>query len=91
MPEVSELAKETSLMFVNQHFSLSGAKPLSPSVIELGGIHIQKAKTIEAVSLNTLLFSKILHKTKGFLFYYLFIFLVLTTVIRFCRTWCHLY
>ncbi|XP_037914896.1 UDP-glucosyltransferase 2-like isoform X1 [Hermetia illucens] len=47
MPEVSELVKETNLMFVNQHFSLSGAKPLPPSIIELGGIHIQKAKTLD--------------------------------------------
>lgn len=47
MPAIGDLAKETSLFFVNQHFSLSGAKPLSPSVIELGGIHIQKAKPLD--------------------------------------------
>lgn len=52
MPEVSELVKETNLMFVNQHFSLSGAKPLPPSIIELGGIHIQKAKTLDVVCIN---------------------------------------
>ncbi|XP_055375679.1 UDP-glycosyltransferase UGT5-like [Condylostylus longicornis] len=48
IPEISELVKETSLFFVNQHYSMGGAKPLSPAVIELGGIHIQKAKTLEA-------------------------------------------
>lgn len=47
MPSTDELVSETSLIFVNQHYSLSGAKPLSPSVIELGGIHIQKAKPLE--------------------------------------------
>lgn len=47
LPSVGELAKETNLMFVNQHFSLSGAKPLPPSVVELGGIHIQKAKPLD--------------------------------------------
>ncbi|KAI9586511.1 hypothetical protein GQX74_002358 [Glossina fuscipes] len=47
MPSVGELAKETALMFVNQHFSLSGPKPLPPSVIELGGVHIQKAKPLD--------------------------------------------
>ncbi|XP_067632107.1 UDP-glycosyltransferase UGT5-like isoform X2 [Eurosta solidaginis] len=47
LPSVSELAKETAALFVNQHFSLSGVKPLPPSVIELGGIHIQKAKPLE--------------------------------------------
>ncbi|XP_075151213.1 UDP-glycosyltransferase UGT5-like [Haematobia irritans] len=47
MPSVGELAKETTMMFVNQHFSLSGAKPLPPSVIELGGVHIQKSKPLD--------------------------------------------
>ena len=47
VPSVGELAKETNLMFVNQHFSLSGSKPLPPSVVELGGIHIQKAKPLD--------------------------------------------
>ncbi|XP_054739701.1 UDP-glycosyltransferase UGT5-like [Anastrepha obliqua] len=47
LPSVAELAKETSLYFVNQHFSLSGVKSLPPSVIELGGIHIQKAKPLD--------------------------------------------
>ncbi|XP_004533721.1 UDP-glucuronosyltransferase 2B19 [Ceratitis capitata] len=47
IPSVGELAKETSLMFVNQHFSLTGVKPLPPSVIELGGVHIQKAKPLD--------------------------------------------
>lgn len=46
MPSVGELVKNTSLFFVNQHFSMSGAKPLSPAVIELGGIHIQKSKPL---------------------------------------------
>ncbi|XP_049309941.1 UDP-glucosyltransferase 2-like [Bactrocera dorsalis] len=46
-PSVAELAKKTSMLFVNQHFSLSGVKPLPPSVIDLGGIHIQKAKPLD--------------------------------------------
>ncbi|XP_055918221.1 UDP-glycosyltransferase UGT5-like [Eupeodes corollae] len=41
MPDTRELSMETSVFFVNQHYSLTGAKPLSPAVIELGGIHIQ--------------------------------------------------
>ncbi|XP_069964141.1 UDP-glycosyltransferase UGT5 isoform X1 [Bactrocera oleae] len=48
VPSVAELAKETSMLFVNQHFSLSGVKPLPPSVIDIGGIHIQKAKPLDA-------------------------------------------
>ncbi|KAH8329472.1 hypothetical protein KR074_011519 [Drosophila pseudoananassae] len=48
VPSVGELAKNTSVFFVNQHYSLSGPKPLPPNVIELGGIHIQKSKPLPA-------------------------------------------
>lgn len=47
IPPVSELIKTTSLMFVNQHYSLSGARPLSRAVIELGGIHIKDPNPID--------------------------------------------
>lgn len=50
VPSVTELAKKTSMIFVNQHYSLSGVKPLSPAVVELGGIHIKEAKPIDEVS-----------------------------------------
>ncbi|KAG4074841.1 hypothetical protein HA402_009266 [Bradysia odoriphaga] len=46
IPSVAELKKETSLMFVNSHYSLSGVKPLSPAVIEIGGIHIKEPKPL---------------------------------------------
>lgn len=49
-PDVNELSKKVSMIFVNQHYSLSGAKHLSPNVIELGGVHIAKPKPLEAVS-----------------------------------------
>ncbi|XP_004533802.1 UDP-glucuronosyltransferase 1-3-like [Ceratitis capitata] len=48
LPSVGELSKRTAVYFVNQHFSLSGAKPLPPTVVELGGIHIQKSKPIDS-------------------------------------------
>lgn len=47
VPDVREMVKRTSMFFVNQHYSLSGAKPLAPSVIELGGIHIQPQKPLQ--------------------------------------------
>lgn len=51
VPSAYELAMtKTNLLFVNQHYTLGGAKPLSPAVIELGGIHIQEAKPIEGVT-----------------------------------------
>lgn len=41
IPSLSEIPKNTSLLFVNTHFSLHGSKPNLPNVIEVGGIHIQ--------------------------------------------------
>lgn len=51
VPSVTELSKNISLILVNQHYSLSGVKPLSPAVIEVGGIHIKEAKPIEEVTI----------------------------------------
>lgn len=50
-PNVDDLTKKVSMMFVNQHYSLTGAKHLSPNVIELGGVHIGKPKPLETVSI----------------------------------------
>lgn len=47
IPSTSELVKNTSLILLNQHFSLSGPKPLPPNVIEVGGVHITEAKPLE--------------------------------------------
>lgn len=48
-PTTKELIKKVSMVFVNQHYSLSGAKHLSPNVVELGGVHIGKPKTLDPV------------------------------------------
>lgn len=50
MPYLGDLMGETRLMLVNTHYSLSGPKSLSPSVIEIGGVHIQEPKPLEEVS-----------------------------------------
>lgn len=42
LPDVAEIAQRVSLLFVNQHHSFSGAFPLSPQVIDIGGIHINQ-------------------------------------------------
>lgn len=41
-PNIDELQKEVSLLLVNSHYSLTGAKPFTTSVVEVGGIHIQE-------------------------------------------------
>ncbi|PSN55494.1 UDP-glucuronosyltransferase 2A3 [Blattella germanica] len=40
-PDVTELAKNTSLVLVNSHFSLNAPRPLVPAVVEVGGMHIK--------------------------------------------------
>lgn len=44
IPDLKELEKQTKLLFVNQHFSLSGVRPFPPSVIEIGGVHINEKR-----------------------------------------------
>lgn len=51
VPSVDELVANTSLLFVNTHYSLSGSKPQSPALIEVGGIHIQEPKPLKPVSI----------------------------------------
>ncbi|XP_044750032.1 UDP-glycosyltransferase UGT5-like isoform X4 [Coccinella septempunctata] len=46
LPSVTELARSTSLIFVNTHFTLHDAKPLPPNVVEIGGIHLEKKKKL---------------------------------------------
>lgn len=41
LPPLSEIAKNTSLLLVNSHFSLNLPRPLVPNIIEVGGIHLQ--------------------------------------------------
>lgn len=47
IPSITELVKETSLMFVNSHYSFSGSRPNAPQVVELGGIHIKEEKPLD--------------------------------------------
>lgn len=44
IPDVRDLASQTKLFLVNQHFSYSLPKPLPPNVIEVGGVHISSNK-----------------------------------------------
>ncbi|XP_017477432.1 PREDICTED: UDP-glucuronosyltransferase-like [Rhagoletis zephyria] len=44
--DVDEFAKRsTSLILVNQHYTFNGNKPLTPQLIEMGGIHIEEKAT----------------------------------------------
>ncbi|XP_055637869.1 UDP-glycosyltransferase UGT5-like [Toxorhynchites rutilus septentrionalis] len=46
IPDVNEIARNTSLILVNQHYTLSGARPLLPAVVEVGGVHIKARKAL---------------------------------------------
>ena len=46
VPPLSEIAKKTSAFLHNTHYSLHGARPHVPNVIEIGGIHIGKEKKL---------------------------------------------
>ncbi|XP_076244173.1 UDP-glucosyltransferase 2-like isoform X2 [Calliopsis andreniformis] len=41
LPDIRELEKKVSLIFMNGHFSLTGVKPIIPGIVELGGLHIE--------------------------------------------------
>lgn len=49
IPDVNDIGNNVSLIFVNQHYSLSGSKPLSHQVIEIGGAFIKEAKPLPEV------------------------------------------
>lgn len=40
IPSVNDLAANTSIVFVNTHFTLNGPRPWNPNIIEVGGINV---------------------------------------------------
>ena len=50
LPPLSEMAKNTSLVLVNSHFSLNSARPNVPGVVEVAGIHISPPGILPQVS-----------------------------------------
>lgn len=54
LPDVDQISKNTSVIFVNQHYSYAGPKPLSIQVVEVGGIHLLPPKPISQVSTKIL-------------------------------------
>ncbi|KAF2882091.1 hypothetical protein ILUMI_24094 [Ignelater luminosus] len=41
LPDINDLARNTSLVLVNSHFSVSSARPTVTNFIEVGGLHIK--------------------------------------------------
>nr|UEN71104.1 UDP-glucosyltransferase 403G1 [Meteorus pulchricornis] len=46
VPPLGEIAKKESAILVNSHYSLQGAKPNVPNVVEIGGLHIRPSKPL---------------------------------------------
>lgn len=49
LPSLSELEHTTSAVLINQHLSTSYPKPLMPSVVQVGGIHVKAPKKLPQV------------------------------------------
>jgi glucuronosyltransferase len=52
IPSVSVLQKSTALLMINQQFSIGYPRPLMPNIVEIGGIHINPPKKLNAVSIS---------------------------------------
>jgi glucuronosyltransferase len=52
LPSLAEVARNTSLVLVNRHFSLNQPLPNVPAVIEVGGLHVQIPKELPEVSVE---------------------------------------
>ena len=42
LPPLENIIKNTSIIFVNSHNSVTQSRPFVPSIVEVGGIHIKK-------------------------------------------------
>lgn len=48
---LNDFASNVSLVLVNTHWTISGASPTLPAVLEVGGIHIKPSRPLPAVSI----------------------------------------
>jgi glucuronosyltransferase len=51
IPSLREIARNTSLLFANSHFSLNVPRPMVPAVLEVAGLHIGVPKKLPKVIL----------------------------------------
>ncbi|XP_044739922.1 UDP-glycosyltransferase UGT5-like [Chrysoperla carnea] len=65
-PSIYDLQNNMSLLLVNGHFSLNGARPTPPNVIEVGGIHLKSPQNYNLP--NSL--EKVLNESKNDIIYF---------------------
>lgn len=49
-PYINDIVYNTSMVFVNGHFTLDGPRPLVPNMVEIGGIHVKEPRPLPAVN-----------------------------------------
>lgn len=49
IPPLSHIVRNTSLLLLNNHFSLNYPRPLVPNMVEVGGMHVQPPKKLPEV------------------------------------------
>lgn len=52
LPNLEDLAANTSMILANSHFSINHARPLVPNLIEVGGLHIEPPKPLSKVGMT---------------------------------------
>ncbi|XP_046736278.1 UDP-glucosyltransferase 2-like [Diprion similis] len=45
MPGIRQLERELALLLVNSHYSVNGIRPMTPAVVEVGGLHVKNDST----------------------------------------------
>ncbi|XP_069681769.1 UDP-glycosyltransferase UGT5-like [Periplaneta americana] len=46
LPPLAEIARNTSLLLLNTHFTINQPRPLVPNIVEVGGIHLTPPKEL---------------------------------------------
>ena len=52
LPHIKSILRNTSLILLNHHFSLSYSRPVVPNMVEVGGIQVQPSKPLPKVRLK---------------------------------------
>lgn len=64
-PSVRELEKNMSLLLVNTHISMNGIRPMTPALIEVGGLHVRE----EGLQISESLERWMNESTDGFVYF----------------------
>lgn len=51
--KLESLAKNYSLVLSNSHFSINEVRPLVPTLVEVGGLHLDETQTLPEVTYFT--------------------------------------